>query len=172
MKGSYFSPDVQNFIELLAKYDVRYVIVGGEAVIYYGFTRVTGDVDFFYESSKENASRLFSALFEFWQGSIPGIKKMEDLLGEDVIIQFGMPPNRIDLITSIDAVTFEEAWEHRISEKVKIAEKEYPIYFIGIDQLIANKEKVSRNKDMMDLKYLRVLKKKKRNTSLNSSAGE
>lgn len=162
MKGSCFSPDVQDFIELLAKYDVRYVIVGGEAVIYYGFARVTGDIDFFYESSKENASRLYSVLFEFWNGSIPGIKKMEDLIGEDVIIQFGITPNRIDLITSIDAVTFEDAWVNRLIEKVTIDDKEYPIYFIGLDQLIRNKEKVKRNKDMMDLKYLRALKKKQK----------
>ena len=87
---------------------------------------------------------------------------MEDLMGEDVIVQFGITPNRIDLITSIDAVTFKEAWENRLIEKVTIDDKEYPIYFIGLDQLIRNKEKVKRNKDMMDLKYLHALKKKQK----------
>ncbi|MCP5107548.1 MAG: hypothetical protein GY950_29440 [bacterium] len=161
MKGTNFSPDVQDFIKLLAKYNVRYLIVGGEAVIYYGFVRLTGDIDFFYESSLENASKLFSALSEFWQGSIPGIKRKEDLLGEDVIIQFGVIPNRIDLITSIEAVAFKDAWENRLEEKVTIDNKEYSIYFISIKLLIKNKESVNRNKDLMDLKYLYALKNKR-----------
>ncbi|MCX6583637.1 MAG: hypothetical protein NT166_25970 [Candidatus Aminicenantes bacterium] len=160
MKGSSFSPDVKDFIKLLAKYNVRYVIVGGEAVIYYGFVRLTGDIDFFYESSGENANRLFSALLEFWQGTIPGIKKVDDLVGEDVIIQFGIIPNRIDLITSIDGVEFKEVWEDRLEEKILIGNKEYPIYFIGLDQLIKNKESAKRDKDLMDVKYLYALKKK------------
>lgn len=160
MKGLSFSPDVKDFIKLLAKYNVRYVIVGGEAVIYYGFVRLTGDIDFFYESSAENANKLFSALLEFWQGNIPGIKKVDDLIGEDVIIQFGIIPNRIDLITSIDAVEFKEVWENRLEEKILIGNKECPLYFIGLDQLIKNKESAKRDKDLVDVKYLYALKKK------------
>jgi hypothetical protein len=160
MKGLSFSPDVNDFLKLLAKYNVRYVIVGGEAVIYYGFVRLTGDIDFFYESSMENASRLFSALLEFWQGNIPGIKKVDDLIGEDVIIQFGIIPNRIDLITSIDGVEFKEVWENRLEEKIVIENKEYPLYFISLDQLIKNKKSTKRDKDLMDVKYLYALKKK------------
>jgi hypothetical protein len=160
MKGSSFSPDVKDFIKLLAKYNVHYVIVGGEAVIYYGFVRLTGDIDFFYEPSVENANSLFSALLEFWQGTIPGIKKVDDLIGKDVIIQFGIIPNRIDLVSWIDAVEFKEVWGNRLEEKISINNKEYPLYFIGLDQLIKNKESVKRDKDLMDVKYLYALKKK------------
>ena len=161
MKGSCFSPDVQDFIKLLAKNDVHYLIVGGEAVIYYGFLRLTGDIDFFYRCSKENAARLFSVLLEFWRGTIPGIKKVEELMGEDVVIQFGVPPNRIDLITSIEGVEFSEAWKNRLEEKVTIDDEEYPIYFIGLEELIKNKQTIKRDKDIMDLKYLLALKKGK-----------
>lgn len=148
------------FLMLLSKHQVRYVIVGGKAVIYYGFVRLTGDIDFFYESSKDNASRLFSVLSEFWNGNIPGINSWDELIGDDLIIQFGRPPNRIDLITSVESVNFNEAWKNRCIESVKIEGRNYPLYFLGIDQLIKNKESVNRDKDRMDLKYLRALKKK------------
>ncbi len=112
MKGSHFSKDVQEFIILLDKYKVKYVIVGGEAVIYYRHTSFTGDIDFFYESTEENVEKLFALLKEFWSGDIPGINRKEEFLGDDVIIQFGRPPNRIDLITSIDGVGFQETWNN------------------------------------------------------------
>ena len=66
MKASHFSQDIQDFLKIIADHNVKYVMVGGEAVIYYGYARLTGDVDFYYESSKENALRLFEALNEFW----------------------------------------------------------------------------------------------------------
>ena len=160
MKISYFSPDIQDFIRLLAKYDVRYVIIGGVAVIYYGSARLTGDIDFLYESSADNAKKLFSTLQEFWKGSIPGIKKEEELIGENIVVQFGVIPNRIDLLTSIEAVEFKDAWENRLEEKITIDDKEYPIYFISLEQLIKNKESVNRDKDKQDLKFLEKLKKK------------
>lgn len=159
MKISYFSKDILDFVKLLAKYEVRYVIVGGAAVIYYGSTRLTGDVDFFYDSSAENAAKLFSLLKEFWKGHIPGIKKKEELTGPGIIIQFGRIPNRVDLVTSIDAVTFENAWQNRLEEEITIDDEEYPVYFIGLDQLIKNKGSVKRPKDIDDLEFLEKLKK-------------
>ena len=161
MKISYFSPDVQDFIRLLAKYEVRYVIIGGAAVIYYGSTRLTGDIDFLYESSANNAKKLFLALDEFWGGSIPGIKKEEELIGENIVVQFGVIPNRIDLITSIEAVEFKDAWKNRLEEKITIDNKEYPIYFISLEQLIKNKESVNRDKDKQDLKFLNKVRNRK-----------
>jgi len=161
MKRSYFSTDVRDFLKLLAKYDVRYVIIGGVAVIYYGSVRLTGDIDFFYESSAENAAKMFSILKEFWRGIIPGIKKEEELIGENIVVQFGVPPNRIDLITTIEAVKFEEVWENRLVEKITIDNEEYPVYFISLEHLIKNKESVNRNKDLEDLKFLSKLNKGK-----------
>ena len=160
MKGSHFSPDVQDFIKLLAKHDVRYVIIGGVAVIYYGSLRLTGDIDFFYESSDENAAKLFSVLKEFWSGTIPGMENKEELIGDDIVIQFGLPPNRIDLLTCIKTVEFADAWENRLEEKITIDDYDYPIYFISLEQLIENKESVKRSKDLEDLKFLNKLKKK------------
>lgn len=160
MKAFHFSPDIQEFILLLAKHKVRYVIVGGEAVIYHGYTRLTGDVDFFYERSSENARSLYEALIEFWEGVIPGVDSFEEFLKAGTIIQFGVPPNRIDLLNTVDAVSFEEAWKNKIDEEIESGSKKYPVYFIGVEQLIKNKMFVKRFKDMEDLKYLQAKKEK------------
>jgi hypothetical protein len=159
MKASCFSDDVQEFLKLLAAHRVKYVIVGGEAVIYHGYARLTGDVDFFFESSRQNARKLYEALKEFWAGDIPGIKAVDELMEEGVILQFGVPPNRIDLMSRISGVTFREAWENKSRDSIASGEKKIPIYLIGLKQLIKNKEAIARPKDMEDLKYLREAKK-------------
>lgn len=78
--SSSFSPDIREFIRLLDRHDVRYLIVGGEAVIFYGHARLTGDVDFYYDRQEGNARRLYAALHEFWEGSIPGVSGPAELI--------------------------------------------------------------------------------------------
>ncbi len=75
MKAEHFSDDTNEFLFFLYKHRVRYLIIGGEAVIFYGHIRLTGDIGFFYDPTKENAEKLFKALCEFWDGQIPGTKK-------------------------------------------------------------------------------------------------
>jgi len=65
-----FSLDISEFLELLYKYSVKYLIVGGEAVIFYGYARLTGDIDLFYDNTKKNVRNLFHALKDFWKGKI------------------------------------------------------------------------------------------------------
>lgn len=154
MKASHFSKDTQEFLRLLAKEEVKYVIVGGEAVIYYGYARLTGDVVFFYERSKENALKLFRALDEFWSRDIPGLHSFEELMHAGIILQFGSPPNRIDLVSSIDGVTFKEVWTNRTIACIEIGDERIPVNFIGLNELIRNKEIIKRPKDLEDLKYL------------------
>jgi len=155
MKASHFSKDTQEFLRLLAKEEVKYVIAGGEAVIYYGYARLTGDVDFFYEPLKENALRLFKALNEFWSGDIPGVDTFEELMQTGIVLQFGSPPNRIDLVSIIDGVTFKEVWTNRTITRIEIGGETIPVNFIGLDELIRNKETIKRPKDLEDLKYLK-----------------
>jgi hypothetical protein len=69
----YFPEDIQDFLSILFKHKVRYLIVGAEAVIYHGFARLTGDIDIFFEPSPKNRRSLFYALQEFWAGPVPGI---------------------------------------------------------------------------------------------------
>ncbi|MBM3844913.1 MAG: hypothetical protein FJ405_01335 [Verrucomicrobia bacterium] len=157
MDPAYFSPDILEFIELLHAHQVRYVIVGGEAVIYYGHARLTGDVDFFYDAGNQNAASLFHALSVFWRNNIPGIERPEELQEIGTIIQFGRPPNRIDLLNQIDGVSFEEAWKSRIAVMLRTKAGEQPVFYLGLAALIRNKEASGRPKDLEDLEFLRKI---------------
>jgi hypothetical protein len=159
MKQDYFSDDVKNMLSLFNTYSVQYAIVGGDAVIYYGFTRLTGDTDIFYNLEVENVGKLYNALIEFWDGHVPGIDGEKDLQVPGTVVQFGVPPNRIDLMNQIEGVSFDEVWKNRLNEKIIYKGREIPVYFIGIDELIKNKKNIDRPKDNEDLKYLLHLKK-------------
>jgi hypothetical protein len=157
-----FSKDIREFLMWLSRHEVRYVIVGGEAVIYYGHARLTGDIDIFYDRSPGNCQKLFAALADFWQGSVPGIDSPRDLQGNDLIIQFGLPPHRIDLLSTISAVDFSRAWEGKVTERIKVERSEYPIFYIGLAQLISNKKAVMRPRDSEDLEFLSRIEKPKK----------
>jgi hypothetical protein len=152
--ASTFSPDIREFLRLLHAHDVRYMIVGGEAVIFYGHARLTGDVDFFYDIDFDNVRRLYSALDEFWAGSVPGLTSPEELAAPGLIVQFGVPPNRIDLMNRIDGVSFDEAWPARTVVSLDIGKHVVPVTYVGLDALIRNKKAAARPKDMDDLPYL------------------
>ena len=150
-----FSEDIVTFLRLLAEYRVRYLIVGGEAVIYHGYPRVTGDVDFFYERTAANARSLFGVLLEFWEGQIPGITAVEELLETGIIFQFGRPPHRIDLMNLIDGVAFQDSWPSRIRVRLKTKSGLVPALYMDLRSLLANKEATGRPKDLEDSVYLR-----------------
>lgn len=154
-----FSKDIREFLMWLSRHGVQYVIVGGEAVIYYGHARLTGDIDIFYDHSPGNCKKLFAALTDFWQGSVPSIDSPRDLQGNNLIIQFGLPPNRIDLLSTISAVDFSRAWEGKVTERIKVERSEYPIFYIGLTHLIRNKKAVMRPRDSEDLEFLGRIKK-------------
>lgn len=156
-----FSQDTREFIRLLARYRVRYIIVGGEAVIYHGLVRYTGDIDFFYEPTKANAARMYRALKDFWDEAVPGLKNWQELLEPNQAFLFGVPPHRIDILNSISGVSFAEAWKGRIVERISLEGDEIEIAFLGLDELIRNKERVGRLKDGEDLKYLRAARANK-----------
>jgi hypothetical protein len=152
--ASAFSPDIQEFLRLLQIYEVRAVVVGGEAVIYYGHIRVTGDIDIFYDRSPENANRLFEALEDFWQGVIPSLKHPSELEKQGVIFQFGVPPTRIDLLNHIDGVDFDSAWSGRARVLFRTESLSVEFSYIGLEELIRNKEASGRPKDLDDLPFL------------------
>lgn len=157
----YFSPDIFDFLNVLNKHKVKFVIVGGEAVIYYGYARLTGDIDLFYDNSNENIENLWSALIEFWDNDIPIIKSKDEFKKRGTVIQFGLPPNRINLINSIEGVEFSEVWENCKIEQLDLENKQYiDIYIIGLKQLIKNKRASGRYKDLEDLEYLTSINNK------------
>ncbi len=153
-----FSPDIVDFLENLSINSVEYVIVGGLAVIYYGHARLTGDIDIFYKNDPENIDNLYQALLDFWDGNIPVIESKSELTQPGMVFQFGIPPNRIDLLNRIESVSFEEAALNKEIVELRAPDKHFSIHYIGIDALIINKRAVGRPRDLEDLKYLQAQK--------------
>jgi hypothetical protein len=163
MSAALFSPDILEFLDLLNRHKVRYLIVGGEAVVQYGYARFTGDTDVFYDAEASNAGRLYGALLEFWRGAVPGIDSVEALQKAGRVFQFGRPPNRLDLLNAIDGVSFPAAWRKRKTVRVRHAGRTQPLHFIGLRDLIRNKRSIGRARDLEDLRYLtQALKRQQR----------
>ena len=162
IKESAFSADVVEFIRLLQRFRVRCLVVGGEAVIFHGYPRLTGDIDLFYERTRANARRLFHALEVFWDNDIPGVDAAEELLEPGVIIQFGRPPNRIDLHNQISGVSFARAWDSRVTIRLQTASGFLRLSYIGIGPLRRNKRATARPRDLDDLEHLAPQKEKSR----------
>jgi len=140
--------DLREFIELLNALEVRYIVVGAFAVAYHGYPRYTGDIDLFIERSSENAQSLLKAINQFGFGDL-GLSS-EDFLQQDQVIQLGVVPNRIDLLTFLSGIDFHEAWATR--EQGEIAGLPVPI--ISKDLLKRNKAASARSQDLADLEHL------------------
>jgi hypothetical protein len=126
----------------------RYVIVGGYAVAFHGYPRYTGDLDFFVEASESNGQLLEHVIQRF--GFAEGGLTAADFNQPDAIIQLGRPPNRIDVVTGLDGVTFAEAW----ATKVPGALGDLPVPFISKELLIRNKRAAGRAQDLADAEKL------------------
>jgi len=150
LSAEVFSPDLLTFLRCLEKFEVRYLIVGGEAVIFHGYPRFTGGIDFYYAPTPSNCESLYLALEEFWDGDIPTVRSREELAEPGVIFQFGRPPHRIDLMNAIDGVGFEEAWADRVPVTIK-TRPEIPTHYIGLQALLKNKRASGRAKDQDDV---------------------
>jgi hypothetical protein len=140
--------DWRAFIESLNSNGVEYVIVGAVALAYHGFPRYTGDLDVLIRNSPENAKRLESALAAFGFAAL-GLKAA-DFAEAYRVIQLGVPPNRIDLLTSITGVSFDDAWADRVEADVEGT----PVNFISRQALIRNKRLTGRAQDKADLEAL------------------
>ncbi len=140
--------DSKEFIALLNAHGVEYVMVGGWAFGFHSTPRYTGDLDFFLRCNRANAVRLRAALDEFGFGDLPGFE--ESFLAPERILQFGVPPNRIDILTEISGVTFEEAWAERVWGE--LGGVRLPI--ISRACLIRNKSAAGRSQDVADVKAL------------------
>jgi hypothetical protein len=140
--------DFEAFIELLNKNEVKYLVVGGYAFAIHAYPRFTIDIDFLILTSKENVEKIILALKEF------GFSKLDissdDLMKAGKVIQLGNPPYRIDILTSIDGISFENAWKNKITGKYG----NQTLYFISKEDLIINKKASGRKKDIDDLQDL------------------
>jgi hypothetical protein len=136
--------DFADFIAILTKHRVDNVLVGGYALGIHGVVRATGDIDFLYRPTKLNVRRLCKALREF--GAPGNVIDQAALLTPDTVTQFGQPPLRIDLLTSIDGVTFQEVLKG--ASIVMVGDSKMRV--IGRAELLANKLATSRPRDLID----------------------
>ncbi len=140
--------DFKEFIELLNEHKVEYLVVGGYAVGFHGHPRYTGDIDFWIAISKENAQKVVNVLRDFGMGVLA--LQTEDLIKEDIIIQLGYEPNRIDILTSVSGLNFEECY----AQKIKATFDDITVNFIDLRNLRKNKAASGRAKDLGDLENL------------------
>ncbi|HTS50929.1 MAG TPA: hypothetical protein VMH05_23445 [Bryobacteraceae bacterium] len=124
------------------------MIVGGYAQAYHGRPRFTGDIDVLVRASRENGVRLKAALAQFGFGQL-GLSE-EDFLSEGHVIQLGVAPNRIDILTSITGCEFEEVWRTRIAAELAGV----PVNMIAREEYIKNKRASGRTQDLADLDAL------------------
>jgi acetolactate synthase regulatory subunit len=141
--------DLREFVALLNSNDVEFVVVGAFALARHGIPRYTGDIDLLIRPSPENAERVLATLREFGFGALA--LGLEDLSAPGKVIQLGVAPNRIDLLTSISGPEFREVWDTRAAGDLD----GLPVFFIGKDALIRNKEATGRLRDLGDAEDLR-----------------
>jgi len=146
------NPDFRDLFAALNATEAEFLIVGGYALAVHGAPRFTKGLDIWVRANEMNAQRVWEALDSF--GAPLGDMQLADLSAPGIIFQMGVPPNRIDIITGIDGVAFDEAWDHRISSTYGAQ----PVMIIGFDDLIRNKESTGRPQDTLDAITLRQMK--------------
>jgi len=138
----------REFIELLEKNEVNYLIVGGYAVGIHGFPRYTGDLDIFVAVQSENAKKILNSLTDFGFSDL-GLEE-KDFLEPDIVVEIGREPIKIQVLTGIDGVTFEECFK----EKKDFLIDGLSLPFIGLGCLLKNKKASPRAKDKIDFEEL------------------
>lgn len=141
-------PDFRELLALFNAHRVEYLIVGGYALAFHGAPRFTGDLDLLVNPDSDNAQRVLAALAEFGFASM-GLSA-GDFANPDQVVQLGLPPVRVDLMTSLTGVSWEEA----AGSKMAGSYGNIPVYYIGREQFIANKRATDRKRDWADLEAL------------------
>ncbi len=144
------SADFRDVLAALVQADARFLVVGAHALAAHGVPRVTGDLDLLVEPTTDNAHRVWQALVTFGAPlDSLGIRE-SDFVTPDVVTQLGLPPYRIDILTTISGVGFDEAWRGRLeSEMLGV-----PVAFLGREEFIRNKRASGRRKDLDDIEAL------------------
>jgi hypothetical protein len=142
------SKDFQDILRVFHAHKVKYLLVGGFAFGAYTEPRATKDIDLWIRNDRENAQAALRALAEFG-APISGMSPDDFMDGS--IFQMGQPPERIDILQSIDGITFDEAWENRNEGFI---DADTPAIVISRDDLIRNKLASGRDQDLLDVKVL------------------
>jgi len=149
----YLTQDYQDIIELFNKHKVKFLIAGAYAMSKVGYSRSTYDIDLWVDKTKENAINIYNALAEF---GVPYEIEPDNFLEPNSVLQIGVEPNRIDILTDIDGLTFKDAWSNKQIATFDTLEA----FTLEIHDLIKNKKASNRAKDKLDLVQLEELAKK------------
>ena len=142
------NPDYKEILSILQSNNVEFLLVGAYALAIHGFPRATGDIDIFVKPDNDNAEKLYRAL-KIFGTPLRNISPV-DFISPGIVLQIGVAPRRIDIITSIDGLTFDEASVG--VEKIQIEDLSIPV--ISRKNLIANKLATGREKDKLDAENL------------------
>lgn len=148
--------DFRDILTLMLEGGAEFVVVGAHALAVHGAARATGDIDLLVRPTPDNAERVCAALRAFGAPLAAHGVSPDDFAVEGTIYQLGLPPRRIDILTRIDGVSFDEAWAGRESRSVD----ELSIPFLGRAELIRNKRSAGRPKDLADLAMLEESRKR------------
>jgi hypothetical protein len=148
MATSLLPPDFKEFLQLLNSHQIEYLLIGGYAVGYHGYPRATADMDIWVSADPRNAARMTELLREF--GFTAAEFSPQLFLEKDRIIRMGIPPFRIELLTGISGVDFDECYAARIVGDIDGVE----VNIISLPHLKANKKASGRLKDLADVQHL------------------
>ena len=140
--------DFKEFLKLLNSKEVEYLVIGGYAVGYYGYVRATADMDIWIAPTRVNAAKAVSVIRDF--GFDTPELSVELLLTPGNVIRMGVPPFRIELLTTPSGVQFDECYRERVVDKLG----DVPVPFISLKHLKINKQAAGRRKDLLDLDNL------------------
>ncbi len=144
----FVNSDFKDLLRIFNDFQVKYLVVGGYAVIKYAEPRYTKDLDLWISVDRENANAVYQALRAF--GAPLTDITPDDFAEEGYFYQMGMPPVRVDILMSIPGVVFNNAWEKR----VQVIFEDIPVSFIAKDDLIAAKKASARPQDLLDVQQL------------------
>jgi predicted nucleotidyltransferase len=148
MATIHLPPDFKEFLRLLNAHQIKYLLIGGYAVGYYGYPRATADMDIWIGMNPKNAGEVVTALKEFGF-NVPDLS-VEVFLKPNQIIRMGMPPVRIEILTTISGVSFEECYPERVVDELDGVQ----VNLISLRHLKINKKAFGRHKDLDDLENL------------------
>ena len=143
------NPDFRDLIAALNEAGAEFMLIGGHAIAFHVAPRFTKDFDVWVRATTENAHRVMAALVAFG-APLTGIS-VTDFATSDTVFMMGVPPNRIDVLTSIDAVSFDEAWPARIETTYA----DQRLFVISRAHLLTNKLACGRPQDLLDAEALR-----------------
>src|SRR5436853_6067697 len=148
--------DFKELLNILNVAQVRYLIVGGYAVMEHTEPRYTKDLDIWVSPARDNAGRVYAALRQF--GAPLADITVEDFATPGLVYHMGRPPVRVDVLMGLTGLDFEEAWSHRVEGSYG----EVKVQFLSIEDLITNKRAAGRPQDLIDVENLRLAQQRKK----------